>query len=277
MLTLTLTSFFNIIVIAFHFNLIFGYKLVIFTFSVHGEIKLTYLFTWTIFKWIFLENICLINSQRLRNNFLNIKTEEESRSLYVKQQNRCGSLFSRLGKEPHSNLDEKNATDNRRLWKTVKPLVSDNLTYKKRINLSENGKLLKADTEIAKTQFSYIPNRYWYTEDKNNLGSLRYTRTWFLPFLGRSGTIIDHRRCKQKNRNHLRSSPIISNHLGVLWWIWISYGAFMVWSRIVPDHWWFLSCDQRSPMITGKLLDPHGLSWYKNKKINEIVYGTRFD
>ena len=102
----------------------------------------------------------MINSQRLRNNFLNIKTEEESRTLYVKQQNRCGSLFSKLGKEPYSNLDEKNATDNRRLWKTVKPLVSDNLTYEKRINLSENGKLLKADTEIAKTQFSYIPNPY---------------------------------------------------------------------------------------------------------------------
>ena len=76
----------------------------------------------------------MINSRRLRNNFLNIKTEEESRTLYVKQQNRCGLLFSKLGKEPYSNLDEKDVTDNRRLWKTVKPLVSGNLTYKKRIN-----------------------------------------------------------------------------------------------------------------------------------------------
>ena len=53
----------------------------------------------------------------------------------------------------YSNLNAKNVTDNKRFcsfWKTVKPLLSDKLTHKKKINLSEIGEILKTDMETAK-------------------------------------------------------------------------------------------------------------------------------
>ena len=46
-----------------------------------------------------------------------------------------------------SNVDEKNVTDNKRFWKTVK--LSDKPTDQEKLNLSENGEILKADTETA--------------------------------------------------------------------------------------------------------------------------------
>ena len=49
----------------------------------------------------------------------------------------------------YSNLDQKKVTDNQRFCKTVKPLPSDKLAHKAKINLSENGETLKTDMETA--------------------------------------------------------------------------------------------------------------------------------
>ena len=49
---------------------------------------------------------------RLRNKFLNKKTEE-NRTLYVKQRNYCVSLLRKTKKMYYSNLDDKNVTYNK--------------------------------------------------------------------------------------------------------------------------------------------------------------------
>ena len=89
---------------------------------------------------------------RLKKNFLRKKTEE-TRKLYVKQRNKCVSLLKKAKKEYYQNLDEKNVIDNKKFWKTVKPLLSDNSVSREKINLTANEKMLTSESETAETTF----------------------------------------------------------------------------------------------------------------------------
>ena len=83
----------------------------------------------------------IMKRSRLRNNFLRKKTEE-TRKLYVKQRNKCVSLLKKAKKEYYQNLDEKNVIDNKKFWKTVKPLLSDKSVSREKINLTDNENML---------------------------------------------------------------------------------------------------------------------------------------
>ena len=109
-----------------------------------------------------LENVRQKSSQRRYNRTLYVKQRNYCvRTLYVKQRNYCVRtvyvkqrnycvLLLRKTKEMYcSNVGEKNVTDNERFWKTVKPLLSDKPTHQEKLNLSENGEIIKADTETA--------------------------------------------------------------------------------------------------------------------------------
>ena len=61
---------------------------------------------------------------RLRNKYLKYKTEE-NRFLYTQQRNKCVSLLRKTKINYYGNLDDKDITDNKIYWKTVKPLLSD--------------------------------------------------------------------------------------------------------------------------------------------------------
>ena len=73
----------------------------------------------------------IMTQTRLRNKFLKIRSAV-NRKAYVKQRNYCVSLLRKTKKSYYSNLNEKNVTDNKTFWKTVKPLLSDK-TVKGRI------------------------------------------------------------------------------------------------------------------------------------------------
>ena len=92
----------------------------------------------------------VMKRSRLRNNFLRKKTEE-TRKLYVKQRNKCVSLLKKAKKESYQNLDEKNVIDNKKFWKTVKPLLSDKSVSREKINLTEREKMLTSKSDTAET------------------------------------------------------------------------------------------------------------------------------
>ena len=94
---------------------------------------------------------------RLRNNFLRKKTEE-TRKFYVKQRNKSVPLLKKAKKEYYQNLDEKNVIDNKKFWKTVKPLFSDKSVSREKINLTENEKMLTSESETAETLNNFFPN-----------------------------------------------------------------------------------------------------------------------
>ena len=55
-------------------------------------------------------------------------------------------------------MDEKNGIDNKKFWKTVKPLLSDNPVSREKINLTENEKMLTSESETAETLNNFFSN-----------------------------------------------------------------------------------------------------------------------
>ena len=62
----------------------------------------------------------IMTRSRLRNRFLQNRSEE-NRKLFKKQRHKCVSFLRKSKKYYFANLNEKNITDNKRFWKTVKP------------------------------------------------------------------------------------------------------------------------------------------------------------
>ena len=103
-------------------------------------------------------SIEIINRARFRNQFIKNRTDQ-NRSRYIKQRNYCASLLRKVKTQYHSNLNERNVTDNKTFWKTVKPFLSDKITSKEKITLIEKNKIVSdhEDTvQVLNTFFSNI-------------------------------------------------------------------------------------------------------------------------
>ena len=81
----------------------------------------------------------IMTRSRLRNIYLKHKTEENHLASKI---NKCVSLLRKTKINYYENLDEKDITDNKNFWKTVKPLLSDKSINSDKIHLIENGELI---------------------------------------------------------------------------------------------------------------------------------------
>ena len=75
----------------------------------------------------------------LRNKFLKHKTDE-SRQTFVKQRNYSVSLLRKSKRNYYSNLNMKDISDNKKFWKTIRPLFSDKTKSAVSITLKDNNK-----------------------------------------------------------------------------------------------------------------------------------------
>ena len=71
---------------------------------------------------------------RLRNIFLKNRSEENKIS-YNKQRNLCVTLLRKSNREYYQNLSVENVCDNKKLWKVVKPLLSNKIMSSEKITL----------------------------------------------------------------------------------------------------------------------------------------------
>ena len=83
--------------------------------------------------------------------------------LFCKQRNLCVSLLRKSKKDYFSYLKEKQITDSKRFWKTVKPFLSNKVQSSERINLTdENDSLVtncgKVATELNSFFSSVVKN-----------------------------------------------------------------------------------------------------------------------
>ena len=69
----------------------------------------------------------------LRNRFLKNRSEV-NRTNYIKQRNYCVSLQRKTKKQCYANLNQKDVADNKKFWKTVKPLLSDKIRSNKKLH-----------------------------------------------------------------------------------------------------------------------------------------------
>ena len=61
-------------------------------------------------------------------------------------------------KKYFENLNEKDILDNKLFWKTIKPLLSDKVMTRDRINVSEKGVCVKTELKTAEVLHKFFSN-----------------------------------------------------------------------------------------------------------------------
>ena len=84
----------------------------------------------------------VMKRSKLTNYYLKNKTDA-NRMLYKKQRNYCVSLFKKSKTNYYANLDKKKLSDNRFLWKVIKPSLSHKSCVKEQNNLVQKEEILK--------------------------------------------------------------------------------------------------------------------------------------
>ena len=83
----------------------------------------------------------VMDRTRLRNKFLKYRSAENKRA-YNRQKNYSVSLTRKSKRDYYNDLDNKNVTDNKLFWKTVKLFFSDKGPMKQKITLIENEEII---------------------------------------------------------------------------------------------------------------------------------------
>ena len=99
----------------------------------------------------------IMDQTRLRNTFLKNPTIP-NKLVYTKQRNFYVSLLRKVKSEYFANLSEKNITDNRKLWQTGKPFLSEKNKSREKIAFAKNEEIISDDVEVENTLNSYFSN-----------------------------------------------------------------------------------------------------------------------
>ena len=99
----------------------------------------------------------IITRSRLRNKYLKHETEE-NRLLHTQQRNKCVSLLRKTKMNYYGNLNQKDITDNKNFWKTVKLFLSDKSINSNKIHLNENGELINSKSKTAQVLNKFFSN-----------------------------------------------------------------------------------------------------------------------
>ena len=94
---------------------------------------------------------------RLRNKYKKNKNEANKRA-YTSQRNLCVKLLKRAKSSYFEKLKPSSISDNKKFWKTVKPMFSDKAMFSDNITLIENKKIISGDQEVAEIFNSYFSN-----------------------------------------------------------------------------------------------------------------------
>ena len=100
-------------------------------------------------------NKAIMTRSRLHNKHLKEKSID-SKIAYDKQRNYCVIILRRTKKKYFANINISSITDNKKFWKTVKPLFSDKISHKETINLAGNDTILKDGQVVADTFSNYF-------------------------------------------------------------------------------------------------------------------------
>ena len=71
----------------------------------------------------------IMKRTKLRNKFLKERADK-SKKRYTSQRNYCVLLLKKTKKNYYNSLDEKDVSDHKTFWKTVKPFLSDKIVSK---------------------------------------------------------------------------------------------------------------------------------------------------
>ena len=104
-----------------------------------------------------LSSKAVMNTIRLRNRFLK-HPSEINRKNYKTYRNFCVRLFKKEKKMFYHKLNTRDITDNKKFWKTVKPLFSEKYSSRNKITLLEGNTIISKDEEVAETMNTFFSN-----------------------------------------------------------------------------------------------------------------------
>ena len=90
----------------------------------------------------------IMKRSQLENIYRKALTEESLKA-YKKQKNYVSRLYEKERKMFFNSLNPSVISDNRKFWKTVKPLFSNKGNYGNKIKLVENEEIIDDDTKVA--------------------------------------------------------------------------------------------------------------------------------
>ena len=98
----------------------------------------------------------IMKRSELESKYVRNKISENSKS-YKKQRHLCDKLYKKERKKYYERLDLNNVTDNKKLWKTVKPFLSDKVTFPQ-IALVENDEIISDESKVANSFSNFFEN-----------------------------------------------------------------------------------------------------------------------
>ena len=106
---------------------------------------------------VFTLNLCLCNFSyksifHLKNRFVG------SRMKYSKQRNICVALLRKTKRKYYKDLRLSDVNDNKKFWKTIKPLFGNKIKCKSQVALVEGNDLVIDDKVLAKTFNKFFVN-----------------------------------------------------------------------------------------------------------------------
>ena len=99
----------------------------------------------------------IMRRSHLRKKY-NENKNDSNLKLYKKQRNQCVKLLRKAKTSYYKNLDTTIVNDNRKFWRTVKPLFSDKVQVPTSLTLLENNNLISNDEEVAEVFNNYFAN-----------------------------------------------------------------------------------------------------------------------
>ena len=112
-------------------------------------------------KWMIPYNVskCITRKMKVKN--------EQSRNDYRKKRNLCVAFARRTKQQYFSSLDLRLIAGNKKFWKTVIPLFSDKISHEDIISLTEDGKTITEDLQMAEIFKNYFSNVIRNFGDRN--------------------------------------------------------------------------------------------------------------
>ena len=90
----------------------------------------------------------MMHRKKLRNRYIKSRTEDNLKA-FKTQRNFCVKLLRKTKSDYYRNLDLGDLADNRKFWRTVKPVFSNEVQKNSSVALMEDGKMITEDLKIA--------------------------------------------------------------------------------------------------------------------------------
>ena len=99
----------------------------------------------------------IMKRSRLKNKYHKENTPE-NKAKYNRIRNYCVSLVKKSKKDYYNQINIRDVTDNKKFWKTIKPMFTDKIKHTQNISLVDNDVIISDNTKVAEKFNNFFVN-----------------------------------------------------------------------------------------------------------------------